>query len=275
MGILVRDNEGCLVNCFTCNFRSPSLVLLFERIAEGDAQYADLVRQAREIEEVDIELLGDHLEYRMWRPEGDVGYAVLEDSHLDQFRSAYHPYLGKRGLSKSSAKRWGFLFDESRKRVVIPVRDRDGVLVGAVGRAIFANQEPKYTNYWNFDKGRFLLGAHLVKPHQRVVLVEGALDAPIAWQNLGPELQEDYAVVASMGAQLTRKQADQLVDLGVEVVLALDNDRPGQHMANAVIQTVSHRTLVRVVTYPEGKKDPADCGEAIREMVEQAHMRLL
>ena len=129
------------------------------------------------------------------------------------------------GVLRDNDRGWsGDLF---RGRLMIPIRDASGRLVGFGGRSLDDSQ-PKYLNSPRtplFDKSRLLYGMHLAKDSARengLVIVEGYLDALMAHQ---------YGfsnVVASMGTALTWEQVDQVVRLTKRVVMALDPDAAGQ-----------------------------------------------
>ena len=125
--------------------------------------------------------------------------------------------------------------DLFRGRLIFPIRDADGQLVGFGGRTLDDSQ-PKYLNSPRspiFDKSHILYALHLAKDaikDRGVVIVEGYMDAIMAHQHGFSN------VVASMGTALTREQtslARKVVgrpspSQSREVVLALDPDAAGQ-----------------------------------------------
>jgi len=127
-------------------------------------------------------------------------------------------------LAQSSDGAYQDLF---RRRLMFPIWDLQGRLVGFGGRAL-DDSNPKYLNSRQgpvFDKGRILFGFHLAQKaikERGVVVVEGYMDAIVAHQGGFSN------VVASMGTSLTRHQAALLQDITKEVVLALDPDAAGQ-----------------------------------------------
>ncbi|MFQ5859961.1 MAG: DNA primase [Dehalococcoidia bacterium] len=118
--------------------------------------------------------------------------------------------------------------DLLRGRLVFPLRDGEGRLVGFAGRALDDSQ-PKYLNSPQtplFQKGHLLYGLHLardgIKQRGAAVVVEGYTDVLMAHQY-------GYThVVASMGTALTEHQVALLRGLAGTVVLALDPDAAGQ-----------------------------------------------
>lgn len=122
----------------------------------------------------------------------------------------------------------GSLYDRFRSRLMFPIRDRDGRVIGFGARAL-GDAQPKYLNTPQtplFDKGASLYAIDLALEHIRrtreVIVVEGYMDAIAAHQFGYPN------VVASMGTALTERQV-RLVRRTVDrIVLALDADAAGQ-----------------------------------------------
>lgn len=122
----------------------------------------------------------------------------------------------------------GRYVDLFRNRLMFPIRDAQGRLVGFGGRAL-DDATPKYLNTPQnavFNKGRLLYGMDLARDAIReageVVVVEGYMDV------IGPYQQGFRNVVASMGTALTDAQVALLRRHARTVVLALDPDEAGQ-----------------------------------------------
>ncbi|MBP6015297.1 MAG: DNA primase [Candidatus Promineofilum sp.] len=169
-------------------------------------------------------------------------------------------------------------YDRFRGRLMIPIRDLDGRVVGFGARTLDPDGLPKYLNSPQtnlFDKGRLIFGLDMAKRHIRekheVVLVEGYLDVMTAWQH------GFRNVVAQMGTSLTEAQLRLLQKQSKRFVLALDPDAAGAKATLRSLQ-LARETLdrdldvrfdarglvqlegrlkadIRVVTLPEGQ-DP-------------------
>jgi DNA primase len=115
---------------------------------------------------------------------------------------------------------------------MIPICRETGSVVAFGGRAVEADQQPKYLNSPEtpiYTKSRVLYGVHLSKAAIRqggfAVLVEGYFD-------FGQVYQAGFqAVVASCGTALTPQQAQQLRRFTGKVVLSFDPDAAGQGAA--------------------------------------------
>lgn len=119
-------------------------------------------------------------------------------------------------------------YDRFRHRLMIPIRDRQGQVIGFGARALNPNDVPKYLNSPQtalFDKGATLYGLDLaiqaIRDADQAVIVEGYMDVISAHQR-------GYAnVVAGMGTALSEAQLRQLRRLTKRLVLALDADAAG------------------------------------------------
>jgi DNA primase len=122
----------------------------------------------------------------------------------------------------------GILRDRFRHRLMFPIRDAQGRLVGFGARALTVQDHPKYLNSPQtdlFDKGSLLYGIHraatAIREQSQAVIVEGYMDVIIAHQHGFSN------TVASMGTALTERQVSQLRRLASRVILALDADAAG------------------------------------------------
>lgn len=181
------------------------------------------------------------------------------------------------GLVNKSGK--GKLYDRFRHRMMIPIADAQGRLVGFGARALEKDTEPKYLNSPQspiFDKSALLFGYAAAKDSVRrtgnLVIVEGYMDA----------LQAHQAgishVVAQMGTALTDNQVRLASHLAKTFTLALDADNAGiaamlrglttigEHaktdrylLTPALALTLSSRFMIdiRIAVLPEGD-DPDD-----------------
>lgn len=173
-------------------------------------------------------------------------------------------YLCKKGFQPEEIEKAGLavlrkprgLVDRFRNRVMFPIRDSRGRVVGFGGR-IMGEGEPKYLNTPEtvlFSKGKNLFGLDLalqgIRREKQAVLVEGYMDMIAAWQH-----GIDY-VVATLGTALTREQARELKRHAGEVIISFDADKAGVKAALRGLDVLTAAGLqVRVLELPEGS-DP-------------------
>ncbi len=151
----------------------------------------------------------------------------------------------------------GTVVDRFRNRLMIPIRRETGSVIAFGGRAVDADQQPKYLNSPEtpiYSKSRTLYGLNLSKGPIResgfAVLVEGYFDFAQVHQ------AGFQSVVASCGTALTSPQAQQLRRFTGKVVLSFDPDAAGQvATARSCEMLVSEGFEVNVAILPAGE-DP-------------------
>jgi DNA primase len=155
--------------------------------------------------------------------------------------------------------RGGALYDRFRGRIMFPLADARGRVLGFGARAMAEGRGPKYLNTSEnelYHKGRQLFGIDLARREAaksgRIVVVEGYTDV-LALHQAG--IRESVAI---MGTALTQEQLAELARSAPLVVLALDADRSGQEAMLRAARAAEDRGVeLRVAELPEGK-DPAD-----------------
>jgi DNA primase len=181
--------------------------------------------------------------------------------------------LYETGLAQRS-KQNGQPYDRFRSRIMFPLADIRGRVLGFGARAMGEEQKPKYLNTSDNDlyhKGLHLYGANLARAQAakagQVILCEGYTDV-IALHQAGMS-----TAVGLMGTALTAEQVGELARMAQTVLLALDADTAGQEaMLRASTLAVKRKLELRVVPMPAGK-DPAELiqeegPQAIRSAVE-------
>ncbi|MFN2309768.1 MAG: DNA primase, partial [Gammaproteobacteria bacterium] len=123
------------------------------------------------------------------------------------------------------------LYDRFRDRIMFPIHDRRGRVIGFGGR-VMGNDTPKYLNSPEtpvFHKGRELYGLFEARKRERkltrLLVVEGYMDVvALAQFGIGN-------VVATLGTATTREHLEQLYRVVPEVVFCFDGDRAGRAAA--------------------------------------------
>ena len=156
------------------------------------------------------------------------------------------------GLAKRGKN--GGVYDVFRNRLVFPVIDVRGSVIGFSGR-ILDDGEPKYLNTPDtpvFSKSRNLFALNLAKRSKRgmLILAEGNVDVVMLHQ-----AGFDCAV-ASLGTSLTAEQARLMARYTKNVVIAYDSDAAGVKAAQRAIGLLEPAGLQVRVLRMEGAKDP-------------------
>lgn len=185
-----------------------------------------------------------------------IGYAPESADALVQF-------MTKKGFSKQELGEAGltnrFGGDLFRGRVVIPLMDGTGQVIGFTGRTL--SEDPKAPKYLNtpqtliYDKSRHVFGLSQAKEAIRKadhsVIVEGNLDV-VASHQAGIK-----QVVATAGTALTEPHLKALSRLSQSVRLAFDADKAGLAATERSIPIAEKvGVALTIISLPEGVKDP-------------------
>ena len=148
------------------------------------------------------------------------------------------------------------LYDKFRNRVMFPIFDTRGNVVGFGGRAMDDVSKPKYLNSSEtmvFNKSTLLFALNKAKHTKSdyMILCEGYMDV-ISMHQAGFD-----SAVASLGTSLTEQQCGILSRLGKkEVILSYDSDEAGQKAAARAINLLSAAGVQSRILKIEGAKDP-------------------
>jgi len=157
------------------------------------------------------------------------------------------------------ARQKGGHYDRFRDRIMFPIHDRRGRVIGFGGRAL-GDETPKYLNSPEtelFHKGRELYGLYEARKHSKtlecLIVVEGYLDV-VSLSQFGVK-----NVVATLGTATTPEHLDKMFRIVPEVVFCFDGDRAGRQAAwraveNALPQIREGRQI-KFIFLPEGE-DP-------------------
>ncbi len=199
--------------------------------------------------------------------EFELGYAPNEwDSlltYLNKVEGIPTALLVEAGLVVPRKGQNGF-YDRFRDRLIVPINDRQGRVIGFGGRSLDGSQ-PKYLNSPEtevFEKGKNLFGldkaANSIRKEDNAVVVEGYFDV-IALHAVGITNS-----VAALGTALSGQQIKQLCRCSdsKRIILNFDTDGAGVRAAKRAIGEVEQLALqgqleLRILQLPSGK-DPDD-----------------
>ncbi len=167
----------------------------------------------------------------------------------------------------------GHINDVFQRRIMFPIHDLDGNVVGFTGRIYGNTSQAKYINSKEssiFKKGQILFNYHRAKKEikklKEVIIVEGNMDA-IRMYSSGIK-----NVVALMGTSLTKDQVEILKSLRAQIILMLDNDEAGQSATYQNGTILEEANMIPLIVRLSGEKDPDEYiikngVEAIRENI--------
>jgi DNA primase len=234
------------------------------RAPEGQAALAYL-KQSRGLEETSLEAF--QLGYAPDRWDGLLRHLQQVEGLTPELLAAAGlvvPRKAAAGEGEAGGRSGGAtgFYDRFRHRVMVPIHDRQGRVIGFGGRSLDGS-EPKYLNSPEtevFEKGKHLFGLHRaadpIRRADRAVVVEGYFDV-IALHAAGIT-----NAVAALGTALSRQQITQLCRCcdGKRLILNFDSDGAGVRAAQRAIGEVEQLALqgqleLRVLHLPAGK-DP-------------------
>ena len=195
----------------------------------------------------------------------------LSKQIVQDFRIGYSPttgdalvrFLTKKGFTKDELTQAGLLnrfnSDLFRGRMMVPLTDASGQIIGFTGRIITDDKDaPKYLNTPQtllYDKSRHVFGLFQAKDAIRnndySVVVEGNMDV-ISSHQVGVT-----QTVATAGTAMTESHLRALVRLSGRIRLAFDGDKAGiaaTERAIPIAQNVGAE--LTIISMPDGSKDP-------------------
>lgn len=221
------------------------------------------------------ELAARYFQQSLLRSQQAIEYVFkqrgLSRQTIQNFQIGYAPDSGtallaaleKRGFTKREINDAGLLNrygkDLFRGRMMIPLMDQGGQVIGFTGRIIGnVPNAPKYLNTPQtllYDKGRHIFALSQAKEAIRksgfVVMVEGNLDVVSSHQAGVAQ------TVATAGTSMTENHLKAVKRLTSDVRLCYDSDKAGVAATERAIELASHEGVeLTIISLPDGAKDP-------------------
>ena len=271
-----------------CDYHDPRLEGINE-VKVVDPKRVPLIKCLRD--------LTIYYQYSLNSPEGKAGLDYFEERHLDaamrnKFMLGYAfkdgkatcRFLQEKGHSLKTIEDIGIASsvngvynDRNQGRVIFPICDANGEVVGYSARRLGNGPEAKYVNSpetYLFHKSNILYNYHNAKEKARIAgyiyVLEGFMDV-YALYRIGIE-----SCVAVMGTALTAEHIRLLRALNVEIRLCLDGDLPGQKATMGIATELANNGLnVRIVDNQNSSKDPDEILNSDGEMALNAYLNKL
>lgn len=199
----------------------------------------------------------EYVARRALKPEAVAKFRVgLSPAGWDGFWSKAQKHFNQETALRAGlilSKQGGGVYDRFRERLMFPVRDVRGRVIGFGARSL-DNSEPKYLNSPETDvyyKGRLLYGLHEaadgIRRENRALVVEGYMDV-IACHQAGVDI-----AVASSGTALTPEQVRLLKRYTPRITMLYDADPAGQAATIRGLDVLAEEGCeVTVAGMPEG-----------------------
>ena len=231
---------------------------------------------------------GAGAEARAYLAKRGLSAALIEEFGLgfsDRSGQALARAFEKEGFTEEQREQSGLLlrrqdgsgfFDRFRGRLMFPIHNESGAVIGFGGRALGAGEEPKYLNSSDspiYHKGRVLYNLHraktAIRAASRAILVEGYMDVIGVWS------AGVHEVVASCGTALVVQQVRAIKRHSERIVVNFDPDEAGMKAAERSIEILVEEGMQVRVLELEGGLDPdeyvkANGAEAYRKHAEKA-----
>lgn len=292
------DKEKQFFRCYVCDsggdvfsfvqkYEKCSFVEAIKKVAEIIGYDDPRLHERAPIKKVDENLvpiynclteLQKFYAYGLTTEEGKIARDYLDNRHLsieqrEKFGLGYAlkdgsmviNYLKQKGFSLKNIENTGIALvqtsamnDNNAGRLIFPIRDHNGQVVGFSARRMVEDDTAKYVNSPDtkvFTKSNILYNCHLAKQTAKhdgyVYVVEGFMDV-FALDSIGIT-----SCVALMSTKLTTRHVEMLRNLGVEIRLCLDGDKPGQAAMMKIMAQLDEAKLpYRLVSVPHEIRDP-------------------
>lgn len=292
------DKEKQIFRCFVCDsggdvfsfvqkYEKCSFIEAIKKVAEIIGYDDPRLHEKVAVKKVDENLvpiynclteLQKFYSYALTTEEGKIARDYLDNRHLsleqrNKFGLGYAFKDGKlviqalqqKGFSLKTIENTGIglvqtsgMNDNNSGRLIFPIKDHNGQVVGFSARRMVDDDSAKYINSPDtkaFTKSNVLYNYHIAKQTAKhdgyVYVVEGFMDV-FALDTIGIS-----SCVALMSTKLTSRHIEMLRALGVEIRLCLDGDNPGQAAMMKIMSQLDEAKLpYRLVSVPHEVRDP-------------------
>jgi DNA primase len=312
------SKEKQIFKCFSCGAGGNAITFVekYEKISFEEAvrKVADLIgyhdprlRQEAYRPHVDSSLMPLHsciddlekyYQYGLTIQEGAKAVDYLASRHISsdqisKYGLGYSPIDGKKTIEYLKAKNHSLktiedigislarsegMSDSNAGRLIFPLTDPNGQVVGFSARRLADDGSTKYVNSPEtkiFQKGKLIYNYHNAKQTARhdgyIYVLEGFMDV-MALDKAGIP-----SAVALMGTNLSGNQIEMLRRLNCEVRVCLDGDAPGQEAMMKITSQLNRAGInFRLVSNPGDLRDPDDIlQEAGPEALKESMNRLV
>jgi DNA primase len=201
---------------------------------------------------------------------------VISDNVFNRYFDYPHWEFYKDGISPKTQKFFGVMFDRDSQRVVYPMHNKNGELIGVKGRYVGMDKrildDMKYLFLYRCDKSIELWNYHralqYIKEAGEVIVFESEKSVMLTWQ------WGFRNCVSICGNELSPVQIMLLKQLEVDIVFAYDKDIKMDHVKKGAKQFKSRicKVIYDKSDLLEEKDSPVDRGKEIWEMLYTKNM---
>jgi DNA primase len=183
----------------------------------------------------------------------------LNNQAIDSPRA--NRYFEGRRITRESIEKFSLGYSESQDMITVPMNDPTGsFFVGFVARSV---EGKDFKNTPGLPKSKILFNLHRAKLSSTVYVVESSFDA-VRLDQCG------VPAVATLGANVSKKQINLLTKYFNHVIVIPDNDDAGKSMAANIVKSIGKRATT--IGLPERFKDIGDMSDSdIKELVNKVN----
>ena len=197
---------------------------------------------------------------------------------LSYFKPYVNEMFAEDGVDYETQQEFEMGYDELTDRIIIPIRDELGSLVGVKGRYFYRNvpdDRQKFIYLEKCAKSQILFGLYktinYIKQQQRVFVVESEKGVMQLWANGYCES------VSTGGSKISKCQIDKLTRLCVPIIFAYDKDIKQSELesiANRFIDGVEVYAIIDTINVLKKKESPTDDINKFKQLLNKCMYRL-
>lgn len=273
--IKVADGDVSLFRCFSCGSQGTLVGLVSKVNRQRNGEFEELLKAVAKVERIDLVTQIERAAKKYEPVKPDVAadlrrldFEVWSESEIQDWTGKVPRYALDRGVSLEVCREFELGFDKKGKRLVFPVRRApDAALVGVLGRAIYEGMEPRYRDYWQFQKSRYMYAEHKVDPKLgKLIVVEGPMKVLKMW-TFGHR-----NVVATMMAIPSAEQIRKIRNLNLDVYMMQDGDKAGRLARDMFVDRLHGRVRLFDVKLPDGGDPDEMAAEEVKAVLEGAEL---
>ena len=288
------NNEKKMFNCFSCNTKGNVIYFMsrFHNITDDQATIMLAKRLGIEISEAStkeaikqerlLKVLNDAtLFYQFYLNNSEegleakkylfsrgidediikklkIGLASSERNYLNlALKQKNHSELDQIELGLIKNDDTNTSYDVFRNRIIFPIENNNGQVVGFSGRIYRDNNQAKYINSSDneiFHKGKILYHFHdaipAIRENNKIIIFEGFMDVIAAIR------ANIHYGVATMGTALTNDHIKAILSLTKNIILCFDGDEAGIHaMKRSAMLFANYQIIPKAIVLPNNQ-DP-------------------
>ena len=228
------------------NYGSDAIAFV-EWVNEGKVSWIDAVKYLAK--RINLEIPND-TNSKTYKTNYNLTQKYIKDMTCDAYE-----YLYDRGLDDETIEKWTICYDKYDDRIVFPLFDSYGNIVGFNKRLVTMQTKGLNRKYIHssdsevFKKSQYFYGMQFIdKTKDYVILTEGVFDVIL------PQMYGASNVICALGTTLSDYQINVLAKLNKEVIVVYDNDDKGLKTMKKVMPLLESQGIsAKLLVLPKGQ----------------------